>query len=115
MPTVAVLSIVVVGMLLWLINGIIPITGKIKAALNIVFALIIVGVSLWLINTYVPMAGSIKAILNIVVVIATCVGVLQAVGLWEPLVAMLTNFRRNHKAGPVVPPETPHPSTPPTA
>ncbi len=43
----------------------------------------VAGIILWLINTYVPMAGSIKTILNVVVVVAVCVWVLQAVGLWQ--------------------------------
>ena len=51
----------------------------------IVLTLIIVGVVLWLINTYIPMAGSIKTILNIVVVVSVCVWVLKAAGLWDPL------------------------------
>lgn len=55
----------------------------------IVLVLIIVGVALWLINTYIPMASSIKTILNIVVVIAVCVWVLQAVGLW----GTVSNYR----------------------
>ena len=63
-----------------------PLSWNIKRILNIVLALIVVGMALWLINTYVPMAGSIKGILNIVVVAATCVLVLQAVGLWSPVV-----------------------------
>jgi thiol:disulfide interchange protein len=96
MPLTAIFAIVVVGMLLWLINGIIPITGKIKTVVNVVLGLIVVGIALWLINTYIPMAGVIKVILNIVVVCATCVGVLQALGLWEPLVTMGNNFRRRH-------------------
>ncbi len=50
--------------------------------LNLIVVLIIVGVSLYLINRYIPMASSIKTILNIVVVVAVCVWVLQAVGLW---------------------------------
>lgn len=50
--------------------------------LNLVVALIVVGVALYLINRYVPMASSIKSILNIVVVVAVCVWLLQAVGLW---------------------------------
>ena len=50
--------------------------------LNVVVALIVVGVALWLINRFIPMASSIKTILNVVVVIAVCVWVLQAVGLW---------------------------------
>ena len=48
----------------------------------IVLVLIVVGMALWLINNYIPMAGSIRTILNAVVVIAVCVWVLQAVGLW---------------------------------
>ena len=57
--------------------------------LNLVVVLIVVGVGLYLINRYIPMAGSIKTILNIVVVVAVCVWLLQAVGLW----ANVTNFR----------------------
>jgi len=51
----------------------------------IVLTLVVVGVLLWLINTYIPMAGSIKTILNIVVVISVCVWVLKATNLWDPL------------------------------
>jgi len=50
--------------------------------------LIVVGVFLWAVNTYVPMAKTIKDILNIVVVLATCVYVLQVVGLWSELVRL---------------------------
>jgi hypothetical protein len=53
--------------------------------LNIVVTLIVVGVALWLINTYIPMAGSIKSILNVVVVVAVIIWVLRAVGLWEQI------------------------------
>ena len=49
---------------------------------NLVVALIVVGMALWLINRFIPMASSIKTILNVVVVVAVCVWVLQAVGLW---------------------------------
>lgn len=48
----------------------------------IVITLIVVGVGLWLINTYIPMAGSIKTILNVVVVVAVSIWVLQAAGVW---------------------------------
>jgi predicted membrane protein len=51
--------------------------------INIVVVLIVVGVALWLINRYIPMASSIKTILNVVIVIAVCVWVLQAFGLWS--------------------------------
>jgi len=50
--------------------------------INIVIALIVVGVALYLINRFIPMASSIKSILNVVVVVAVCVWVLQAAGLW---------------------------------
>ena len=57
--------------------------------LTIVITLIVIGVALWLVNTYIPMASSIKTILNIVVVLAVCVWVLKAVGLWGDM----TNYR----------------------
>jgi hypothetical protein len=50
--------------------------------INLVIALIVVGVALYLINRYIPMASSIKTILNVVVVVAVCVWVLQATGVW---------------------------------
>jgi hypothetical protein len=50
--------------------------------INIVLTLIVVGVGLWLINRFIPMASSIKTILNIVVVVAVGVWVLQVTGLW---------------------------------
>ncbi len=59
--------------------------------LNIVIALIVVGVALWVINRYIPMASSIKTILNVVVVVAVCVWVLQAAGLW----GQISTFRLN--------------------
>jgi hypothetical protein len=66
-------------------NGLLlVVAGEKKMPLiNIVITLIVVGVALWLINTYIPMAGSIKTILNAVVVVAVCIWVLQAFGLWE--------------------------------
>jgi hypothetical protein len=57
--------------------------------LNLVVVLIIVGVGLYLINRYIPMASSIKTILNVVVVVAACVWLLQATGLW----GNVTSFR----------------------
>ena len=38
--------------------------------INVVLTLIVVGVLLWLINRFIPMQGTIKGILNLVVVIA---------------------------------------------
>jgi predicted membrane protein len=53
--------------------------------INLVFVLIVIGVGLWLINRFIPMASSIKSILNVVVVVAVCIWVLQAVGLWTEI------------------------------
>ena len=50
--------------------------------LDVVMTLIIVGVGLWVINSYIPMASSIKKILNAVVIVAVCVWLLRASGLW---------------------------------
>jgi undecaprenyl pyrophosphate phosphatase UppP len=112
MPTLALslLALIAVVAALWLINTYLPLTGRMKTVVNVVLVLIVVGIVLWLINTYIPMAGSIKAILNIVVVVATCVGVLQAVGLWDDLVDMVRNFKsyRIVRRDPVVRPPEPH-------
>jgi undecaprenyl pyrophosphate phosphatase UppP len=86
---------VVVAILAQLVNKYIPMPENLKRIANVVLALIVVGMALWLINTYVPMAESIRTILNIVVVIATCVGVLQAVGLWSEVVRLWNNTLRH--------------------
>ena len=49
--------------------------------ITVVLTLIVVGVLLWLINTYIPMQGTIKSILNIVVVIAVVIWLLYAFGV----------------------------------
>ena len=51
--------------------------------IHIVITLIVVGVLLWLINTYIPMAGSIKSILNAVVVIVVVLWLLNIFGLFS--------------------------------
>lgn len=48
---------------------------------NVVITLIVVGVLLWLINNYIPMDGKIKQILNVVVVIAVVLWLLYAFGV----------------------------------
>jgi membrane-bound ClpP family serine protease len=75
-----------------------PFSLNIKRVVNIVVALIVVGVFLWLVNTYIPMAGAIKGLLNIVVVVACCVLVLQAVGLWTPVILALNRMRLHASA-----------------
>lgn len=48
---------------------------------SLIVTLIIVGVLLWLINTYLPMDGKIKSIINIVIVIAVIIWLLQSFGI----------------------------------
>ena len=50
--------------------------------MQLVITLVVVGILLWLVNAYIPMQSSIKSILNVVVVVAVGIWVLQAVGLW---------------------------------
>jgi len=49
--------------------------------LTVVLTLIVVGVLLWLVNNYIPMDGKIKQILNIVVVIAVILWLLYGFGV----------------------------------
>jgi hypothetical protein len=49
--------------------------------ISIVISLIIVGVLLWLINSLIPMDSKIKTILNAVVVILTLLWLLDAFGV----------------------------------
>jgi hypothetical protein len=49
--------------------------------LNLLVTLVVVGVILWLVNNYIPMDSKIKSILNVVVVIAVVIWLLQAFGL----------------------------------
>ena len=52
---------------------------------NVLLTLIVVGVLLWLVNRFIPMAGSIKAILNAVVVIFVVLWLLNIFGLFSYL------------------------------
>lgn len=49
--------------------------------ISLVVTLIVVGVLLWLVNTYIPMDAKIKKILNVVVVICVIVWLLYAFGI----------------------------------
>ena len=53
--------------------------------IQVVLTLIVVGVLLWLVNRFMPMAGSIKSILNAVVVIAVVLWLLKVFGLLSSL------------------------------
>ena len=48
---------------------------------SLLITLVVVGVILWLINNYLPMDGKIKSIINIVVVIAVIIWLLQSFGI----------------------------------
>jgi hypothetical protein len=50
---------------------------------TLVITLIVVGVLLWLINTYIPMDGKIKKIINVVVVIVVVIWLLSAFGVLD--------------------------------
>jgi 1-acyl-sn-glycerol-3-phosphate acyltransferase len=49
--------------------------------ISLVITLIVIGVLLWLVNTYIPMDGKIKKILNVVVVVCVVVWLLVAFGV----------------------------------
>lgn len=49
--------------------------------IGLVVVLIVVGVLLYLINTIIPMDAKIKTIINILVVLVVCLWLLQAFGL----------------------------------
>jgi hypothetical protein len=49
--------------------------------IGLIVTLVVVGVLLWLLNNYVPMDGKIKRIINVVVVIVVVIWLLQAFGL----------------------------------
>jgi hypothetical protein len=53
--------------------------------INILLTLIVVGVLLWLVNRFIPMQGTIKSILNSVVVIGVVLWLLNAFGLFHTL------------------------------
>jgi hypothetical protein len=50
---------------------------------TVILTLIVVGVLLWLINRFIPMQGQIKGILNAVVVIVVVVWLLRVFGLFD--------------------------------
>lgn len=49
--------------------------------ISVIVFLIIIGVLLWLVNSMIPMDGKIKQIINVVVVIAVILWLLQHFGL----------------------------------
>jgi hypothetical protein len=53
--------------------------------ISLIVTLIVIGVLLWMINTYLPMDRKIKQILNAVVVFAVVVWLLNALGLMDSI------------------------------
>ena len=49
--------------------------------ISLIVTLIVIGVLLWLVNTYIPMDGKIKKILNAVVVICVVLWLLAVFGV----------------------------------
>lgn len=49
--------------------------------IGLIIVLIVVGVLLWLVNTMIPMDGKIKTIINVVVVIAVLLWLLSVFGV----------------------------------
>lgn len=59
--------------------------------IQLVVTLIIVGVLLWAVNTYIPMDQKIKSIMNIVVVIAVVLWLLSVFGVIGSLQSLRVN------------------------
>ena len=53
--------------------------------IQVLLTLVVMGVLLWLVNRFIPMQGSIKSILNGVVVIAVVLWLLNVFGLFHSL------------------------------
>lgn len=51
--------------------------------ISLAISLIVIGVLLWLVNTYIPMDAKIKKILNVVVVICVVIWLLVAFGVLD--------------------------------
>ena len=56
--------------------------------ISLVVTLVVVGVILWLVNNYIPMDGNIKKILNAVVILVVILWLLTAFGLLGPISGM---------------------------
>jgi hypothetical protein len=53
--------------------------------IGLVITLIVVGVLLWLVNTYIPMDAKIKQVLNVVVLIVVVLWLLNVFGVFSYL------------------------------
>jgi hypothetical protein len=53
--------------------------------IGLVITLIIVGICLWLVNTYIPLDANIKKIVNVVVIIAVVLWLLSVFGVFSSI------------------------------
>jgi hypothetical protein len=53
--------------------------------ISLVVTLVVIGVLLWLVNNYIPMDAKIKGILNIVVVVVVVLWLINLLGLMDSL------------------------------
>lgn len=53
--------------------------------ISLIVTLIVVGILLWLVNTYIPMDGKIRQILNVAVVVAVVAWLLNGLGLMDSI------------------------------
>lgn len=53
----------------------------IMSLLSILVSIVVVGVLLWVVNSFIPMDGKIRSILNVVVVIVLVLWLLQGFGI----------------------------------
>lgn len=49
--------------------------------LSLIITLVVIGVLMWMVNTYIPMAQPFKNILNVVVIICVVIYLLSAFGI----------------------------------
>ena len=56
--------------------------------ISVILTLIVVGVLLWLVNSFIPMDGKIKQILNVVAVIAVAWWLLRVFGVLDSVAAI---------------------------
>lgn len=60
--------------------------------LNLIVFIILVGIVMWVINALIPMAGAIKSLLNLLVLILLIIYILQFFHLINPILPMIRIF-----------------------
>ncbi|MBA2710289.1 MAG: hypothetical protein H0U57_06850 [Tatlockia sp.] len=61
--------------------------------LNLIAFIVLVGIVMWIINALIPMAGAIKSLLNLLVMILLVIYILQFFHLIHPILPMVRLFR----------------------